>query len=135
MNLWKRTLGKYYTLHKITDTEREKIIFSHYSKLMSQYEKDKELIPKENLTEIRYEIFEKNPFAEIKRMYEELHLPDFEIVADDIKNRLNREKKYSKYKYAYDEETQDKIYKHWGPFIDKWNYARLTKSPSPILQM
>lgn len=133
-NLWKRTLEKYYTLHKITDTEREKIIFTHYFKLMSKYEKDKELIPRENLAEIRYETFEKDPFAEIKRIYEELDLPDFEIVAGDIKNALDKEKKYSKYKYDYDEKTQDKIYEHWGYFINKWNYVRLTKSPSRVLQ-
>jgi hypothetical protein len=125
LSLWKRTLEKHYSLHSITDTERDKIIFTHYKKLMGQYLEDRDLIPQENLAEIRYESFEKKPFEEIKRVYEELDLPDFNVVSSSIKSRLDEEKTYTKYSYSYDNKTQDKIFDQWGSFINKWNFQRL----------
>ena len=134
VSLWKRTLEKYYALHKITDAEREAIIFRHYNKLMQSYEEDKKLIPSENLVEVRYEIFEKYPFEEAKRIYTELGLADFANAAEDIKSRLDQEKSYTKYSYKYDEKTQNKILENWGHYINKWGYERLTSKKEPALQ-
>ena len=128
LHLWKRTLEKYYTLHTLTDAERDEIIFSNYSLIMSKYEADKELIPDQNLVEIRYEDFEKDPFSQIKHIYETLDLPSFSAIARDLQKMVIKEKSYKKYHYSYDETTQDIIYRHWGHFIDKWNYDRLTNN-------
>ena len=128
LNLWKHTLEKYYALHKITDEERDQIIFSNYSRLMSKFETDKQLIPDQNLVEIRYEDFEKDPFSEIKHIYETLNLPSFDLIGDNLRKKVNKEKSYTKYSYTYDKATQDKIYGHWHYFIDKWNYSRLDKA-------
>ena len=125
LSLWKRTLEKFYTLQKITDSDRDSIIFSHYRKLMGQYLLDRDLIPKSNITEIRYENFEKDPFGEIDRTYSELGLPDFNHASISINKQLKKEKKYTKYSYNYDIETQDKIYQNWGKFIDLWQFKRL----------
>ena len=128
LHLWMRTLEKYYTLQNITNAERDEIIFSLYNKLMQQFENDKKLIPPENLVEIRYETLEKDPYTQIKKIYDQLKLPDFKSVAGELTKRLEKEKKYRKYSYSYDEKTQNKIYREWGYFIDKWKYPRLKNS-------
>lgn len=124
-HLWKRTLEKMYLLQNVSEAERDEIIFQLYSKMMMQYEKDREMIPPENLVEVRYETLEKDPFTEVGRIYRHLGLPGFEIVEEELNKRLGKEKKYRKYKYTYDEGIQEKIHQQWGYFIDKWNYERL----------
>ena len=125
LSLWKRTLEKHYTLQDISDEEREEIIYWHYDRLMHHYEVDRGLIPAGNLAEVRYETFEKDPFGEVKRIYQELGLPGFDQAEGEFRKQLEREKKYRKYSYTYDGKTQDRIYEHWGYFIEKWQYDRL----------
>lgn len=122
--LWKDCIEKYFSLQKIATKDREKIVSSHFKKLMHAYEKDKKLIPKQNLVEIRYETLKKNPLAAVKSIYEKLHLPDFNETSDSIKSRIEREKEYKITKYDFDEDTLDKIYGHFSYFINKWNYPR-----------
>jgi len=124
-SLWERTLEKYYTLQIITEREREEIILELYLKLMMQFEEDRSLIPEGNLVEVRYETFEANPYEEAKRIYSTLRLPGLSDAKTDILKRLEKEKSYQKYSYVYPGETLDRVYQHWGYFIDKWNYQRL----------
>ncbi len=123
--LWKDTLEKRYALHKISDQEREEIIFSLYQRIIDQYLEEKSLIPKGNLVEIKYENFEKDPFNTIEKTYQELSLPDFKKAAPNIKKLLEKEKKYNKFSYRYDPYTQNKIYKRWGKYIDMYGYSIL----------
>ena len=133
-NLWEKALEKYYALHEISDTERDEIIFTLYDKIMHRYLEEKDLIPEENLVEISYEEFEKDPYGEIEKIYRDLRLPDLAEASGDIKKRLDGEKKYTKFSYKYDDKVLDKIYDHWGFFIDKWHYKRMTGTASPVLQ-
>lgn len=123
--LWKTTLEKHYALHRVTEQQREELIFWLYEQLMGQYEKDRRLIPEGNLAEVRYETFKKHPFAETERIYRELDLPGFDQARDEIMRQLENEKKYRTYNYIYDDSVQEKVGRRWGHFIRKWNYARL----------
>lgn len=123
-NLWKNVIEKYFSLQKISEDRRNEIIFSLYNAKMYQYEKEKNLIPKDNLVEIKYEDFERDPLKEIKRIYSNLNIPGLENSIYKLEQRIELEKKYSKFIYQYKKRTLDLIYAKWGYFIDKWNYTR-----------
>jgi hypothetical protein len=125
LNLWKNVLEKYYALHKINDHERDEIIFSNYNLLMSQYLKDKMMIPDGNLVEIRYDHLKEDPLRQIRKVYDELKLFDFESVKYDLIKEIEREKGYTTYRYTYDNKIQDRIFAHWKTFIERWNYRRI----------
>ena len=57
-NLWMRSIRK-YCLQQVSKEAIAEIVLTHFAAMMEQYEKDKALIPPENLFELQYEQFEK----------------------------------------------------------------------------
>ncbi|MFC1530610.1 sulfotransferase [Gemmatimonadota bacterium] len=123
--LWKRTLEKYYTLQNIHDAEREEMIFSLYSQIMTRLEEDRALIPPENIIDIRYEELKEDPHGQIRNIYKYFGLPGFHEVEADLISRIEEERAYEAYRYSYDDETQAEVYRNWGYFIDTWGYGKI----------
>ena len=118
-NLWNKAIRK-FCLQKISDYQIEEIVFNEYAYLIEQYEKDKKLIPGENLIEIQYEALEADPVSILKNIYEQLDFHDFENVLDNFIQQLKKENKYKKFEYAYSEGTFKKIEKRWAKYIHHW---------------
>ena len=121
-NLWQKAIKKFCLQH-ITDEQIEEIIFSHFGHLLDQYEKDKALISGGNLVEINYEELEAKPLAVLKKIYTSLNIHGFETMYDSLLYQLQKEKQYSKFKYAYDGDTFKKVEKRWAKYIYQWNIA------------
>jgi hypothetical protein len=125
--LLKEVIQKRYSLHKLSPSEREQLIFRHYKVLMDRYEAEKELIPPENLYELRYEQMLAHPEDEIKKLLASLKLEGNEKIEEEIRIRLSKEKSYSPKKYYFSAEQEQRISHEWGSYIRKWQY-----SPPPI---
>lgn len=52
-------------------------LYNLFSAAMVKYEKDKNLIPKKNLIEIKYEDFKENPLSTVEEIYKQFDLQDF----------------------------------------------------------
>lgn len=128
VNLWKNTLERMYALNKITDEERDRIIFGIFARINSQYENDKSLINPANLVEVRYEDLKADPSLEIRKIYDKLDMEGFDIFEKELLKKLGQEKDYKTFSYQYDNIDQSEIYRQWGNFIDKWSYDRLPVS-------
>jgi hypothetical protein len=121
-NVWIRAIRKYYCLQKISDTQIEEVIFRHFEYLVKQYEKDKKLIPDEQLIEVQYEELEAEPLAVLKRIYSELNLPEFETAKDGFLRQLEKEKQYQKFHYQFSENTFRRVEERWAPYVHQHNY-------------
>jgi len=108
-------------LQNISEKQIEEIVFNEYIQLVEQYQKDKKLIPANNLIEVPYEDFEQYPLNVAEEIYMQLNLPDFKIVKAQLMQKLEEEKKYQKFEYIYDEEVFKKIEKRWLKYINEWN--------------
>ncbi|MGN6617452.1 MAG: sulfotransferase family protein [Ilyomonas sp.] len=111
-NLWCKAIKK-YCVHDISNEQVEEIIFNDYIQLTSQYEKDKCLIPVDHLIEIKYEELEKQPLSILKKIYKELNIPGFENAAGYFEKQIEKEKKYQKFQYKFDEDVLKKIERRW----------------------
>lgn len=123
-NLWDRAINKYYSLQKLPMHELEDIIFLHYNNLIEQYEKDRKLIPVENLIEIEYEQLEANPFELIKKIYLQLNFPEFGFVESTLKERIEMESTYKKFNYHYRSDVFEKVEKRWKSIINERKYKK-----------
>lgn len=63
-----------------------------YLLALEKYEKDKVLIPGNNLIEIRYENFKENPLQTIENIYKTFDLNDYHAVEPTLKNYINSQK-------------------------------------------
>jgi hypothetical protein len=121
-NMWKRAILSYYSVQEISDEDLDEIVFDHFIYLIEQYEKDKKLIPEENLIEISYEELKADPFNIIREIYSKLNLAGFELTADDLLLQIEKEKEYQNFQFQFSDSTFKKIEERWGKYIQQWNY-------------
>jgi hypothetical protein len=73
-----------YSFQVIEENELKNNISWVYNQVLSQYNEQKNLIKKHNLVEVDYDVFIKNPFGEMERIYHELQIDGFEMAKDDF---------------------------------------------------
>ena len=89
---------------------------------MYDYQKQKALIPSENLIELKFERFEKDPISEIQKIYNNLLEEDFEQVKLHFTEYFDSLKGYKKNKYSVSKSSLDKILLEWKYFMDLYQY-------------
>ena len=119
-NLWSKAIKKFW-LQNVSEKQIEEIVFTEYIQLIKQYQKDKKLIPADNLIEVPYEDLEQYPVNVVEEIYMQLNLPDFKIAKEQVMHKLESEKKYQKFEYTYNEEVFKKIESRWLKYINEWN--------------
>lgn len=121
INMW-NIVGKQNRLKKrwkppvITDVT--KVLGTFYYKI----QKDLNDIPEKNSYELSFEIFEKNPKAELEKMYRHFNWdfsPDFEA---GLEKKLARLKNYKKNKYSISEKEKEIIYGLLKEHFEYYNY-------------
>lgn len=121
-NMWLNEILKYYSLQHLPKEDIDEIVFSHFEHISNQYEKDKLLVPAENLIEVSYEELKQDAFGTMRKIYTTLHLPCFTATAHDILKEVENEKNYKNFSYQHDEGTLQKIKERWGKYSRKWHY-------------
>ncbi len=99
------------------------LIFDLYSEMMGAFERDKHLIPEGHLVEVRFEDLEKQPLDEMRRIYQTLDLPDFDVAEPAIQAHIDSQKSYQKNRYRLDPELTTEIKERWATQIEQWGYA------------
>ena len=100
----------------------EKAMVDLYNKMFVKYFKEKNLIPKGNLVEVKYEDFIEKPLNEIERIYKTLEIPDFSSVKNRFKGYIASQSKIKTHKYKIDPQLKEKIYDYLKFTIDRWEY-------------
>jgi hypothetical protein len=109
-------------LHSVENEFIDKMIFDIYLRLMDDYYRLKNLIPPENLMEIRYEEFESNPVKGVEKIYSTLLKEDFEKLKHHFSEYFNTQKSHKKNKYHVRSEEIENIKKHWKKYIELYDY-------------
>lgn len=109
-------------LQSIDAVDFDKNIVEVYKEVYHKYEVDKHLIPAGNLIEIKFEDFEKDPSALVKRIYNELSLGGYENANIEIERYLNTQKGYKKNSYGYSSEVIETVDREWAFAVEQWGY-------------
>jgi hypothetical protein len=100
----------------------EESMFNLYTRIVQKYIKDRELIPKGNLVEVRYEDFVTQPLQQIKNIYETLQMEGFGDAEPAFDTYLRTQWIIKKDQYSMDDELKQKIEKKWGFAIKEFGY-------------
>jgi omega-hydroxy-beta-dihydromenaquinone-9 sulfotransferase len=109
-------------LHKVDKQFVDNMIFDVYTRLMDSYHEQRSLIPAGNLMEVRFEEFEQDPLNEMGKIYSNLLKEDFPQVQQYFADYSKTQKGHKKNKYLVDAAEIELINKHWGKFIEMYNY-------------
>ena len=110
---------------QLDDVEPEAMaetILDSYGAMMRQYMKDRESVPAGHLAEVRFEDLERDPMAELERLYAELSLPGWERARTPMADYLKTLSGYRKNVHRIDRETIDLVDRNWRFAVEAWGY-------------
>ncbi|MBE3136359.1 MAG: sulfotransferase [Thermoplasmata archaeon] len=94
-----------------------------YAKMFRKYLKERSLIPKGNLIEVKYEDFIREPMEIIQHIYSELNLDGFAASRAAFDTYLKSQKSLNGESYTVSDEAREKIDKRWGFIREAFNYS------------
>ncbi len=106
----------------ITSEEINDMIFWLYENIMKDYLRDRELIAKRNLCEIRYEDMLSNPQAVIDNIYEHLNLGGTMEDKSEISSYLMKQRAHKTDKYIITKNELNTILDKWDFAMKAWDY-------------
>lgn len=119
--LW-QDLFSYSHLQTVDQDLVDEIILSWHVEMYSLFERDRRLIPRGALHEIRFEDLEAMPIKTLKSIYNCLNLCDFDMFADKAANYLESIREYKKNEYHLDAVTRAKVAHSWKWTFEKYGY-------------
>ncbi|NHJ86283.1 MAG: sulfotransferase [Asgard group archaeon] len=127
LNLYQKMFPYFFLQEPFTVEEGKEIIFELYDKMFERYFVDKELIPENNLYELKYEDFVQNPMIFLEDIYAQFSFKDFNAAKINFTSYLKAQKSYQKNKYSLDENFKNEIFKRWHSTFERWGYNRVER--------
>ena len=119
--LWSRLFSA-FSLQKYDHIDTHPHTLEIYESLTKKFLTEQPDIPAEDFLEIRFEDLEKDPTAELARVYEQFQLPEKETALEAIGNYVTSLGDYRRSSYKLPRTTLDEIAQRWGFAIDHWGY-------------
>jgi hypothetical protein len=98
------------------------MIIQNYKRLISDYFETKNLIPEENLYEMKFEEFDEDNLIHLKGIYEKLKLETWDDAKPHFKEYIQAQKHYRKNKYKITRAELDLLMNEWGFALEKFDY-------------
>ncbi|MFW9925039.1 MAG: sulfotransferase [Candidatus Thorarchaeota archaeon] len=114
-----------YTLQKWDDEEMQQGILDNYRQMYEIFNEERKLIPKENLIEIQYEEFIKDPMNYANKIYKDLHIDGFEEAKEAFQKYVNSQKTYQPNTHKISDEIISKVNRNWDFIREQHGYERL----------
>jgi hypothetical protein len=102
----------------------ENSMMNLYEEIYKNYFKDRDLIPKGNFVEVKYEDFVINPLSELKKIYKSVNIDGFDKYERTFNAYILSQSEVKLNSYHLDEELKDKIYRRWGFVFKEYGYDR-----------
>ena len=109
-------------LHEIDFDGVNSDIYNIYKRMMNDYLETRNLVPRENLVEVRYEELVRNTEQEIKKIYEHFGFRGYGDAAPLINMYAEAKKGYIKNKYSIKKSLLDEILSHTEFTMKEWGY-------------
>jgi hypothetical protein len=98
-------------------------ILRQYREMYDAYFEERSLIGAGRLCEVAFEDLESDPLRQIRRVYEELSLPDFEVTRPAIEEYVRSLAGYRKNEHPeMSPEVRADVARHWRRCFDEWHY-------------
>ncbi len=108
--------------HKISEDEIKEMILWTYPAMMEQYFATRDLIPAQNLIEVKYEEFASDPLPYLENIFKYLRLDGFEQSEPAFYDYLNSQKSHRVNSYQIERKLLNEIQERWWDTIKRWGY-------------
>ena len=101
----------------------EEHVFRTLSRMYEAFERDRALLDRSRLCDVRYEDLVEDPIGQMRRIYEELELGEFDRLLPALEKYVAGQSGYQRNRYEIPAETRAQIARRWEPFIRKYGYS------------
>ncbi len=100
----------------------EEDVFKTFVRMYEAFERDRPLIGPKRFCEIRYEDLVADPIEQMRSIYRQLELGEFDQVLPELEEYVADQQGYQTNHYEISAETRAEIGRRWGSFIEKYGY-------------
>ncbi len=122
IHLWKRLYCD-QGLQKPNFNGLEEHIFNTLTRMYNAFERDRHLIGPGQFCEVRYENLIADPVEQMRLVYEQLELGDFQAVRPGIEAYFASRKDYKTNRYQLAPELRSEISRRWRKYAEQYGYA------------
>ena len=113
----------YYQLQRERREGLNELILRRYSTIHDAFFEEQPGIPEGQFSEVAFKDMEADPIGQMRRVYEELGLPEFATVEQPLVRYVASLKGYRKNRFpALDDPLRARIAQEWKPSFDRWGY-------------
>lgn len=87
-------------LHDLNPEHIDAIIIRRYKEMYDVFFEERKLIPEGRFYEVSYEELERDPIGQVRQIYENLSLPEFDAVQEPLERYVDSISNYQKNKYS-----------------------------------
>ena len=128
--MW-RTLYRVQALQTPTYAGIEERVFATFNHFHRRLSETRALIAADRFHEMKYEDLTKDPVGEVRRIYEQLALGDFDSARPHVDRYLAATSKYERNRFQLSDAQRAEICRQWGEVIEKYGYSLMHGSPEP----
>jgi omega-hydroxy-beta-dihydromenaquinone-9 sulfotransferase len=111
------------SFHRARKVDLEEWILREYRVMYDAFFEERRLIPDGQYHEMSFEELERDPFGQMKDLYEALNLPDFAQAEPALRRYLDSIADYKKNEFAsLPDELRRRIAEAWSPCFEEWGY-------------
>ncbi len=104
------------------EKKREEYVYECLLRMYRGFEKQRPEIDPRNICDLRYEALVQNPVGEVRRVYQELGLDDFEALRPQLESYVGKQRDYQANKHELDDETKAEIRQRWREYFERYGY-------------
>ncbi len=98
-------------------------IFDCFERMYAGFEHQRQRIPPEQISDVRYEDLIADPIGQVRRLYDELDLGDFDTVQPALEAYLSTQKDYKPNRHELPAALKAEIDRRWAGYKEKYGYA------------
>ncbi len=100
----------------------DEYVFHAFERMYRGFNRQRTAIPANQLCELKYEDLVRDPMTQLRRIYEQLELGDFDAVAPQMQAYVGGQKDYKTNKHELEPELRSEIRRRWSDYFDRYGY-------------
>ena len=103
--------------------QNQEYVLTCFERMYAAFEKQRSAIPAENMYEVRYEDLVQQPLDEMRTIYEQLDLGEFDAMRPRLEQYLEGVADYRPNRHSLPDEERDIVTQRWGDVIERYGYG------------
>lgn len=121
VKLWRR-LSRDQGLQVPTGEGLEEHVYQTLLRMYEAFDRQRDLIPAGHYCEVRYEELVQDPIGQMRRVYDELGLGEFDQALPALEQYMAGQAGYQTNRFDLPAETRAEIARRWRPFFERYGY-------------